>query len=167
MIVESCSPGTASTDHALAAEWVDLYTVDGVMDFTYFDDADYFDDDMKSRTVDPATLDFPLKSGRFVGRDELYAGITTPRHKRIEGRCQHHMDGQPAMFRLVDDETAVIVSDSIVYARARGNFAPAVQYQNHALNRWTFRRVDGRWRIAENIRRPMGSDGAGELLSGF
>jgi hypothetical protein len=82
------------------------------MDFTYFDDADYFDDDMKSRTVDPATLDFPLKSGRFVGRDELYACITTPRHKRIEGRCQHHMDGQPAMFRLVDDETAVIVSDS-------------------------------------------------------
>jgi hypothetical protein len=77
------------------------------------------------------------------------------------------MDGQPAVFRLIDEDTAVIVSDAIVYSRSVGNFAPEIQYQNHSLSRWTFRRAEGRWRIAENIRKVMSTEGAAELLSGI
>ena len=76
------------------------------------------------------------------------------------------MEGRPAIFRLLDVDTALIVSNSVVYSRTVGNDAPAVQYQNHSLNRWIFRRRGGNWRIAENVRRPIGSGGAAALLKG-
>jgi hypothetical protein len=154
-------------DFGLSDEWVDLFTEDGVMEFSYFDDSEYMDDQLRPRPVDPATLNFPLKTSRFAGRDQLHACITAPRHERLEGRCQHHADGQPTIFKLVDEHTAVIVSNTIIYGRSLGNFAPAVQYQNHSLNRWTFRRTDAGWRIAENIRFPMGSEAGVTLLSGI
>jgi len=154
-------------DHGLSEKWVDLYTEDAVMDFWYYEDDEYYDEEMQPRAVDPRTLNFPLKNGRFVGRKELYDCIDAPRHLRIVDRAQHQMDGQASIFRLIDQDTAVIVSNSVVIARSEGHHAPSLQYQNYCLNRWTFRRVDGRWLIAENRRRPMGSGGAEELLAGI
>jgi hypothetical protein len=154
-------------DHGLSDEWVDLYTDDAVMDFWYFEDDEYFDDEMHPRDVDLRTLNLPLKNGRFVGRKELFDCINAPRHLRIVDRAQHQMDGHASIFRMTDDATAVIVSNSLVVARSEGHHAPMIQYQNYCLNRWTFRRVEGRWLIAENLRRPMGSGGASELLAGI
>lgn len=154
-------------DHMLHDEWVNLFTTDAVMDFTFYDDSNYFDDDMKPSSADPTTIEFPLKRSVFTGSDELQVCIRAPRHERLMGRAQHRMDAQPAIFRLLDDDTAIIVSDSVVLARQRANFSPTLQYQHYCLNRWTFRKVDGVWKIAENIRRTMGSNDAAELISGL
>jgi hypothetical protein len=35
------------------------------------------------------------------------------------------------------------------------------------MNRWTFRKVDGQWYIAENIRREMGGAESGTLFEDF
>jgi hypothetical protein len=154
-------------DHFLSDQWVGLFTADGIMDFTYFEDTGYFDENMVPTTVDPTTVDFPLRNARFAGTAELHDCIEAPRHQRLQGGCQHQMDGQPAVFRLINAETAVLISDSIVYARSVGNRSSTIQYQHHCLNRWTFRRVDGVWLIAENIRRTMGSGETAELLAGI
>lgn len=45
------------------------------MDFTYYDDSDYFDDEMNPSSADPTTIDFPLKRAVFVGSEELQACI--------------------------------------------------------------------------------------------
>jgi len=154
-------------DHGMGQEWVGLYTDDAVMDFWYFDDSEYFDDEMQPRVDDPRALDFPLRNGRFEGRDEIQQCVEAPRFLRLVGHAQYQMDGHPSVFRLMDDGTAVIVSNSVVVARSQAHKAPVIVYQNHCLNRWTFRRVDGHWLIAENLRRPMGSGGAEELLAGI
>jgi hypothetical protein len=151
-------------DHGLYDEWVDLFTEDGVMDFTFYDDTDYYDEKMRPRTLDPTSVELPLRNARFVGRAELDDCIRAVRHERFSGKAQHHMDGQPSVFAQTGDDTAVIISNSIVYCRSVGSTAPSIQYQNHCLNRWTFRRRDGRWRISENIRRVMGSGDAEEIL---
>ncbi|MEQ3549734.1 nuclear transport factor 2 family protein [Pseudonocardia nematodicida] len=152
-------------DHGLYAEWVDLFTDDGIMDFTFFDDSDYFDEKMRPRTTDPTTLDLPLRNVRFVGRTQLQDCIRADRHERFAGKAQHHMDGQPSVFVQHDEDHAVIISNSIVYCRSVGSTAPSIQYQNHCVNRWSFRRVDGHWRIAENVRRVMGSGDVADILS--
>ena len=154
-------------DFGLADEWVGIFTEDAVMEFNYFDDSAYLDEKLNPLVDDPTTVGWPEKFGRFVGHEELYEAATEPRHKRLVGRCQHQTGGQPSVFRLLDDETALIISDAIIYSRAVGNYAPEVAYQNHSLNRWVFRRVDGRWRISENIRKVLGSDGGRELLAGI
>lgn len=154
-------------DHGFDAEWVGLFAADGVMDFNFYDDSAYFDENLRPVADDPTTVEFPVVHRRYVGSEELLDCITAPRHERIRGLCQHQVDGQPSIFRLIDLDTAVIVSDAIIYSRSVGNFAPEIQYQNHSLNRWTFRRADGQWRIAENIRKVMGTEGAAELLSGI
>ena len=122
------------------------------MDFWYFEDDEYFDDEMQPRDVDLRTLILPLKNGRFVGRKELFDCINAPVTCGLSIALNTRWTDTP-IFRLMDDETAVIVSNSLVVARSEGHHAPIVQYQN-CLNRWTFRRVDGRWLIAENLRRP-------------
>lgn len=77
------------------------------------------------------------------------------------------MDGQPSIFKLLDDQLAVVVSDSVVLPRSVGNFSHTLQYQHYCLNRWTFGKVYGHWRIAENVRRTMGIEDAPELITGI
>jgi hypothetical protein len=76
------------------------------------------------------------------------------------------MGGPPATFRLIDDGNAVMVTYSVVYVKDKPDL-PVVQYQNHGMNRWTFRKVDGQWYIAENIRRRMGDPDSGKLFEDF
>ena len=93
-------------DFGLADEWVGLFTDDAVMEFNYYDDSAYLDEKLKPLVADPTTVHFPVKYGRFVGRDELYEAIIAPWHHRLQGRCQHQTGGQPSVFRLLDGETS-------------------------------------------------------------
>jgi hypothetical protein len=154
-------------DYGLNKEWVDLYTEDGVMEFSFYDDTQYYDNSLWPGVEDPRTVEFPLTSYRFDGTEELYACITAPRHERIMGRAQHQVGGQPSVFRLVGEDNAFIISTSIIYARAENNYSPTIQYQHHCLNRWEFRRVEGRWLISKNIRRTMGDKTGVDLLAGI
>lgn len=151
-------------DHGLSNEWVDLWTLDAVMDLAFYDDSTIYDDDFVPHLTDDTDLALPLANMMYVGQAEMRKAIEAPRHKRLEGRCQHHMDGQPSIFRLVDESTALILSNSIVYGRAIGNNAPMVQYQNLTLSFWRFQKIDVGWRIAENVRRAMGHPDAADLL---
>jgi hypothetical protein len=142
-------------DHGRRDEWVHLFTEDGVFENTLY----YGDDIVNS---DPALW----RLTRFVGRDQLLEMISAPVNTKIVGHGQHHVGGPPATFRLIDDENAVMVSYSVVYIKDNPD-SPVVQYQNHAMNRWTFRKVDGQWYIAENVRRKLGSADSGTLFADF
>jgi hypothetical protein len=142
-------------DHGRRDEWVNLFTEDGV-----FDNIMYFGDDIVNS--DPALW----RQTRFVGHERLREMIYGPANASIVGRSQHQVGGPPATFRLIDDNNAVMVSYSVVYVKEKADL-PVVQYQNHAMNRWTFRKVDGQWYIAENIRRKMGSTESGTLFEDF
>jgi hypothetical protein len=142
-------------DHGRRDEWVNLFTEDGV-----FENMLYYGDDIVNS--DPALW----RLTRFLGRDQLLEMISAPVNAKIVGHGQHHVGGPPSTFRLIDDENAVMVSYSVVYIKENPD-SPVVQYQNHAMNRWTFRKVDGQWYIAENVRRKMGSADSGTLFEDF
>jgi hypothetical protein len=135
---------------------VELFTEDGVMEFSFYATPSTTTTPYGRAFADPRTVEFPLTHYRFVGTEELYACITAPRHERIMGRAQHQVGEQPSVFRLVDEDNAFIVGTSIIYARAEDNYSPTIQYQHHCLNRCEFRRVEGCWLISKNIRRTMG-----------
>jgi SnoaL-like domain len=143
-------------DHARRDEWVKLFTEDGVVDVVM-----YFGEDLTK--PDPANW----RRTRFVGHERLRELINSPANVSIVGRSQHQMGGPAAAFRLVDDSTAVMVTYSVVYVKDMADPTPHVGYQNHAMNRWTFRKVDGQWYIAENIRRGMGTPDTGTLFEDF
>lgn len=140
-------------DHGRRAEWLQLFTEDAVFDLVSYD---------PSKPVDARWL-----HRRLVGHDQLGEIINGPVHERIEGRSQHQMGGPPAIFRLIDDTTAVMVTYSVVYAKGEDLVAPLVQLQSHSMNRWTFRRSHGAWFIAEDVRRPMGSPESASLFGDF
>jgi hypothetical protein len=142
------------SDHGRRDEWINLFTEDGV-----FENLMYFGDDILN--PDPAEW----RVTRFVGHDRLREVIYGPANAGIVGRSQHAVGGPPASFRLIDDNNAVMVTYSIVYIKDQPD-QPVVSYQNHGVNRWTFRKIDGQWYIAENIRRKLGTDTA-ELLEDF
>jgi hypothetical protein len=142
-------------DYGRRDEWVNLFTEDGV-----FENMVYHGDDIVNS--DPALW----RQTRYVGRDQIRDMIYGPANASIVGRSQHQVGGPPAIFRLIDADNAVMVSYSVVYVKDKADL-PVVQYQNHATNRWTFRKVDGQWYIAENIRRKMGTPDSGKLLEDF
>lgn len=143
-------------DHARREEWVKLFTEDGVMDVMMY----HGEDLMKP---DPAHW----RQTRFVGHDQLRGIVNSPANASIVGHSQHQMGGPPAAFRLIDDTTAVMVTYSVVYVKDADDLTPTVHYQNHAMNRWVFRKIDGQWYIAENVRRGMGSPDSGTLFADF
>jgi hypothetical protein len=142
-------------DHGRRDDWVNLFTKDGV-----FENMLYYGDDIVNS--DPALW----RLTRFVGHDQLREMISAPVNAKIVGHAQHHVGGPPSAFRLIDDDNAVMVSYSVVYIKENPDM-PVVQYQNHGMNRWTFRKVDRQWYIAENIRRRMGSADTGTLFEDF
>jgi hypothetical protein len=143
------------SDHARRDEWIDLWTQDGAFDLMMYHGGDIVSGEQGE-----------WRRTRFVGHDQLREVIYSPANEGIVGRSQHVVSGPPSTFRLVDSMTAVMVSYSVVYVKHDPDL-PVVQYQNHGMNRWLFRKVDGRWYIAENIRRRMGDPASGDLFADF
>jgi hypothetical protein len=113
-------------------DWVALWTADGVMD-----------------------------TGAKVcrGHDELYAFITAPGSP--SGRSHHH-PGEPAVFRVLDDDHATGESYSMTYVR---NDDSEMRPATTAFRQWAFARVDGRWLIQSCKLRLVGSDDAPETIT--
>lgn len=120
-------------------EWVGLWTDDAVYDIV---------------TVrrDGAGYDGAI---RFEGRADLYRLVRDPAaHKLFEGRSLHLQD-----FNLVvriDGDDAYAHGYSMTMLRE----GDAVQIRTAGMVRWTFRRVDGEWRIAIKNRRQVGDGSA-------
>lgn len=88
---------------------------------------------------------------RFEGREALYAHIRDPAaHKQFEGRSLHFQDINCVIH--VDGDAATAESYSMTVLEE----ADQTIVRSAGMNRWRFRRVDGRWRIAEKRRRPPG-----------
>jgi len=65
-------------------------------------------------------------------------------------------------------EVLVEVNDQVLdELKALRRAVTLVQYQQHAMNRWTFRKIDGQWYIDENIQRRMDSPDSGTLFEDF
>ena len=137
-------------------EYLDLFTEDAVIESQMYGSDNLVD------LNDPNVVE----TCRFVGREGVAQYINSPAHMSIEGRSQHHMMGPPSVIH-VEGDTAVADSYSVVYAKAEGNLGPSIDFQTHGFIRWKFRRVDGEWKIAESIRRRMGTTGQSEVLDRF
>lgn len=127
--------------------WLDLFAEDAVVDTI-----SYFGTD----PANPSPEDY--RPNPMRGREQLRAGlIKGPQTAAMaDFATQHHMSGNPTRFQLLDADTAVITTYGVVYGKPRADVQPHVTYQSHTTNRWTFRRVDGQWRISELTRRRMG-----------
>jgi hypothetical protein len=119
-------------------QWVDLFTSDGVYD-------------LGAGNVEGAF------TGRFAGADELL-GLITGSGMPPEGRAQHYHG--PMRFDI-DGDRATAESYSITYQLADGDKADVYCL---GFNRWTFRRVGGRWQIAERHRRELGAGAEAEVI---
>ena len=135
-------------------EYVDLFTSDAVIESQMYGSDNLVD-------LPDAQV---VETRQFVGTKGVWDYITSPAHLSIEGRSQHHMVGPPSVVH-VDGDTAVADTYSVVYAKAPGNVGPSVDFINHGFIRWKFRRVDGEWKIAESIRRRLGTSGQADLLA--
>jgi hypothetical protein len=120
-------------------DWVGLFTEDGRYD-------------LGDHNVDGAY------SGRFEGADQLLELITGS-GMPPEERSQHHHG--PAVF-TIDGDRAVAESYSITYQLDADG---AAEVYCLGFSRWVFRRVDGRWRIAERHRRELGAGADAEVIS--
>ncbi|MDT4893990.1 MAG: hypothetical protein QOE97_3025 [Pseudonocardiales bacterium] len=120
-------------------QWVQLFTSDGVYD-------------LGAQNVQGAF------TGRFTGGDDLLGLITGP-GMPPEGRAQHYHG--PMRFDI-DGDHASAESYSITY---RLGDADAAEIYCLGFNRWTFRRVGGRWQIAERHRRELGARAEAEVIS--
>jgi hypothetical protein len=133
-------------DHGEREKWIALFTEDGVIDLLM-----HYGEDLTQPNPES------WRQTRFVGHDGLRELIYSDVAAAIVGRSQHQIGGPPALFRLLDPSTAMMWTYSVVYVKDMRDPRPVVQYQNHAMNRWTFRRLDGHWLISENLRRSMGN----------
>jgi hypothetical protein len=90
---------------------------------------------------------------RAQGHAELRDLIfEAPAVAAMRGRSQHHMSGCP-MLVFVDGDDAVIEAYAAVFVLSDG--AGGETRASLSSNRWTFRRVDGSWKIASCIRRHL------------
>lgn len=115
--------------------WVDQFTEDGVYDIV---------------TVMRKGAGY-AGNVRFEGRKELYEHIRDPAaHKQFEGRSLHLQDINAVINVNGDDAVAESYSMTILEE------ADQTIVRSAGMNRWTLKRVDGRWKIAEKRRRPPG-----------
>ena len=137
-------------DSGRSRRWVALFTEDGAIDLGDTVHA-------MSRSEAPAGYS---RRARFEGHEELLLDfITALPHRRVEGRSAHHTTSGPLTFEL-DGDDARAYGYSVMITREDTGFG----LEMTAVNRWTFRRVDGTWRIAERRMRPIGADDAADLL---
>jgi hypothetical protein len=119
-------------------DWVELFTKDGVYD-------------LGTQNVEGAY------TGRFEGHADLLE-LVTGHGMPPEGQSQHHLG--PAVFR-VDGDDATAETYSITYVR---DDPQTVRVYCLGFSRWIFRRVGGRWRIAERQRRELGARADAEVI---
>lgn len=140
-----------NADLGRSREWVALYTEDGAVDVG----------GMVASMAAGAPAGYPAQP-RFQGHEDLLLKfITALPHRRVEGRSQHHTSGGPLVFHL-DGDTATAEGYSTLITRDEDGFRIEVA----GVNRWTFRRQDGAWKIVERMMRPIGSPDASQVLSG-
>ena len=107
------------------AEWVALWTEDGVYD---------------------------LDGTQVVGHAALRA---------LMPEYRHWMHTHSATLEVrVEGDTAVALGYTVLHQERDGAIAPI----SAASNRWTFRRVEGRWLVAGRVRRQIGTDGFDDAL---
>ena len=128
-------------------EWLNLFTEDAHMDLLL---------------VEGDAESGPLAPRRLVGHEQLRRSlIDSPFVRAMRFRVQHHMAGCPTVV-TVSDDVAVADAYSVVHTvGSEGQPAAAILSVNH----WTFRRVDGTWKIAGCVRRRTGTDEADGMLA--
>jgi len=133
-------------------DWVELWTDDGVYDLGDQNRPDAY-------------------TGRFTGPDELLALITGD-GMPPPGRSQHHVHG-PVTFRI-DGDHATAEGYSVTFVQgdpAAGDGGAADAGDQKAdvwtigFSRWTFHRVDGRWKIGRRDRRELGAADQADVIS--
>jgi hypothetical protein len=139
-----------NADLGRSRAWVELFTDDGAIDLG---------ETVASMSGAAPPEGYPVRP-RFVGHEELLIDfITALPHRRVERRSQHHTAAGPLIIE-VDGDNATARGYSILITRDAEGFHLEVA----AFNRWTLRRVDSQWRIAERRMRPIGSSEAAGLL---
>jgi SnoaL-like domain len=107
-------------------QWVDLWTEDGVYD---------------------------LSVGRWVGKEQLLAFITDPNVHHKPGFYGHTLHLQGPNFAVSIDGDEAVGTGYNVLLHETANVPSALRIGG---NRWRFRRVDGRWLMAERRHRSVG-----------
>jgi hypothetical protein len=116
-------------------EYADLYTEDGAIDLQ--------------------DLGLP----RYQGRETIYGEfITDPGARALAGRTQHH--AAPTVFHIDGDE-ATGEGYSIMLCH---NDDGSIDIPHANYSHWTFRRVDGEWKIVERDIRLIGSRDAAAMF---
>jgi len=123
-----------NADLGRTREYADLFTSDGELDLS------------------------EMGLGVFRGRESIHDDfITQPAAAAAAGRTFHHQ--APTVF-YVDGETATGEGySSVLYADENGSISCA----GATNNLWSFRRVDGEWRISGRKVRVLGSPQAEEI----
>lgn len=98
----------------------------------------------------------------WVGQEQLRAFIEDEQGHHMDGFYKHslHVQGNNVSIRIDGDE-AVALSYSILLHQVGAE----VRTLGAGVNRWLFRRVDGRWRIHERRRREVGHPETADVLS--
>lgn len=99
---------------------------------------------------------------QFVGKEQLRAFIEDDQGHHLEGFYRHslHLQGNNVSVRIDGDE-ATALSYSILLQQVGAE----LRTLGAGVNRWLFRRVDGRWRIHERRRREVGHPESSQVLS--
>jgi SnoaL-like domain len=139
-----------NADLGRSRAWVELFTDDGAIDLG---------ETVHAMSGAAAPEGYPARP-RFEGHEELLLDfITALPHRRVERRSQHHTAAGPLIIDVSGDD-AVARGYSLLITRDADGFRIEVA----AFNRWTLRRVEGEWQIAERRMRPIGSSDAAGLL---
>lgn len=120
--------------------WVDLFTADGAYD-------------LGANNVEGAY------NGHFEGPDDLLGLITGP-GMPARDHSQHHHGPIVIRFDADDPDAATAESYSVTFLEKSGGTGIFCA----GFNRWRFRRVDGRWRIALRERREIGTGTQAEVV---
>jgi len=75
-------------DYGLNKEWVELFTEDGVMEFSFYDDTQYYDDTLWPGVADPRTVKFPLLVDESEHRRLPSDLALSPAHDALVARCR-------------------------------------------------------------------------------
>jgi hypothetical protein len=116
--------------------WVDLFTSDGVYDL--------------GEHAAPGA-----STGQFRGAAALRELVQGPGMPRA-GHSQHHHG--PMAFRVDGDD-----AEAESYSVTLEHDGDCTRVYCAGFSRWRFRRVDGRWRIAERSRRELGAPDQAEV----
>lgn len=127
-------------------QWVGLFTQDGAMDMSF--------GSVISQYAVPK---------RWVGAEQLTEFINDPAGHRREGSYGRtlHLQGNNVVLRI-DGDTAEANGYSLVVL----DDGKTVTITSAGVNRWRFERIDGRWQIAERLRREPGNREFEAVLSG-